>query len=164
MPQIDQIAAIYASQLFWLVVVFAVLYFGIGRAMLPKIQRTVDDRAAKIGGDLAAAEAARAVADAAEETYLAKLAESRGAAQAETAAAKARATAEAEVRVKAADAGIAERVAHAEAALASARDRAMGEIEAVAVEAAREIVRRVTGQDIDRGAAAAAVVTAMARG
>ncbi|WP_174274418.1 F0F1 ATP synthase subunit B family protein, partial [Sphingomonas bacterium] len=107
MPQIDQIAAIYASQLFWLVLVFALIYFGIGRAMLPKIQRTVDDRAAKIDGDLAAAEAARAAADSAEGAYLAKLDESRAAAQAETAAAKARATADAEKRVKAADAEIA---------------------------------------------------------
>lgn len=163
MPQIDQIAAIYASQLFWLVVVFALLYFGIGRAMLPKIQRTVEDRDAKISGDLAAAEAARAAADSAESGYLAKLGESRAAGQAETAAAKARAAATAEIRVKAADAEVAARAAHAEAAIAAARDRAMGEIEAVAVDAAQDIVQRVTGRAVDRGTAAAAVVTAMAR-
>jgi F-type H+-transporting ATPase subunit b len=164
MPQIDQIASIYASQLFWLVVVFALLYFGIGKAMLPKIQRTVDDRDAKISGDLAAAEAARASADAAEEAWTAKLTESRNAAQAETNKAKAAATAAAEVRVKAADAAIAERTAHAEAALAAARDKAVVEIEAVAVEAAQDIVQRVTGTPVDRDAAAAAVVTAMAHG
>ena len=79
MPQIDQIASIYASQLFWLVVVFALIYFGIGRAMLPKIERTVEDRDARISGDLAAAEAARAEADAAEATYTEKLDASRAA-------------------------------------------------------------------------------------
>lgn len=164
MPQIDQIAQIYASQLFWLVVVFALLYFGIGRAMLPKILRTVEDRDAKISGDLAAAEAARAAADTAEEGYTARLTESRTAAQAETAAAKARATADAEARVKTADAQIAERVAHAEAALAAQRDKAIGEIEVVAAEAAQDIVQRVTGQSVDKGAAAAAVAAAMAQG
>lgn len=164
MPQIDQIASIYASQLFWLVLVFALLYFGIGKAMLPKIQRTVEDRDAKISGDLAAAEAARASADAAEEAWTAKLTESRAAAQVETAKAKAAAAAASEVRVKAADAEIAERTAHAEAALAAQRDKALVEIEAVAVEAAQDIVARVTGQTVDAQAAAAAVVTAMARG
>ena len=36
MPQISQAASIYASQLFWLAIVFAAVYFGIGRAMVPK--------------------------------------------------------------------------------------------------------------------------------
>ena len=164
MPQLDQIREIYASQLFWLLVTFALLYFGIGRAMLPKIQRTVDDRDAKISGDLAAAEAARAAADAADEAYGARLATGRGAAQAAIAAAKARAAAASEARIKAADAALAERSAHAEAALAGARDRAIGEIEAVAIEAAQEIVARVTGRAVERGAAADAVVAALPRG
>ena len=162
MPQIDQIASIYASQLFWLVLVFAALYFGIGKAMLPKIQSTVEDRNAKISGDLAAAEAARATADAAEEAWNTKLAESRATALVETAAAKAKATAATEARVKAADAEIAQRTAHAEAALATAREKAIAEIEVVAIDAAQDIVLRVTGTPVDRNAAAAAVTAAMA--
>ncbi|NWP01118.1 ATPase, partial [Escherichia coli] len=47
MPQLSQIPEIYASQLFWLAIVFALIYFGIGKAMVPKIDR--------IAGDLAAA-------------------------------------------------------------------------------------------------------------
>ena len=164
MPQIDQIASIYASQLFWLVVVFALLYFGIGKAMLPKIQRTVDDRDAKIAGDLAAAKAAREAADQADEAYQSGLAASRNEAAAAAAAAKAQATAASEVRVKAADAEIAQHVAHAEAALASARVAAVAQIELVAIEATQSIVERVTGLLVDRGEAAAAVADAMARG
>ena len=60
MPQLSQIGAIYASQLFWLAIVFALIYFGIGKAMVPRIERTIDDRNARIAGDLAAAQAARA--------------------------------------------------------------------------------------------------------
>ena len=48
MPQISQILETYASQFFWLLIVFGLLYFGIGRAMLPKIEATVDARDAKI--------------------------------------------------------------------------------------------------------------------
>ncbi len=60
MPQISQIGEIYASQLFWLAIVIRVIYFGIGTAMSPKIEATIEDRNGRIAGDIAAAEAARA--------------------------------------------------------------------------------------------------------
>jgi F-type H+-transporting ATPase subunit b len=162
MPQIDQIAEIYASQLFWLVIVFALLYFGIGRAMLPKIEKTIEDRDARIQGDLAAAEAARAQADAAEEAYLAKLDASRAAALAETVAAKHQATLDAEAKVKAADAVVQAKAAEAEAKLAGQLAEASAGIENVAAEAAQEIVARVSGLNVDRAEAARAVKTALA--
>ena len=48
MPQITQLPLIFFSQLFWLLVVFAIIFFGIGRGMLPKIQGTVESREKKI--------------------------------------------------------------------------------------------------------------------
>jgi F-type H+-transporting ATPase subunit b len=161
MPQIDQISAIYASQLFWLVVVFALIYFGIGRAMLPKIERTIEDRDAKIKGDIAAAEKARAEADAADDAYQAKLGASRGEAQAAAAKAKAEAALAAEKRVKKVDADIATKVEQAEAELQAQRDEAVAGIETVAIEAAQEIVAKVSGLKVDKRAATKAVKTAL---
>ena len=161
MPQIDQISAIYASQLFWLVVVFALIYFGIGRAMLPKIEATVDDREAKVSGDLVAAEKARAEADAASDAYQAKLGASRGEAQAAAAKAKADAAAAAEKRVKAADVEISTKVAAAEAQIEAQQAEAVAGIEAVAIEAAQEIVAKVSGLKVDKRAATKAVKTAL---
>jgi F-type H+-transporting ATPase subunit b len=160
MPQIDQIASIYASQLFWLVLVFGLILIG-SYAMLPKIQGTVEQRDARISGDLAAAEKARADADAAEEAYQARLGASRGEAQAAAAKAKAEATAAAEKRVKAADAEIAARVADAESQLQAQRAEAVAGIETVAVEATQEIVAKVAGLKVDKRAATKAVKTAL---
>jgi F-type H+-transporting ATPase subunit b len=160
MPQIDQIASIYASQLFWLVLVFGLILIG-SYAMLPKIQGTVEQRDARISGDLAAAEKARADADAAEEAYQARLGASRGEAQAAAAKAKAEATAAAEKRVKAADAEIAARVAEAETQLQAQQAEAVAGIEAVAVEATQEIVAKVAGLKVDKRAATKAVKTAL---
>ena len=56
MPQISQISEIFASQLFWLIVSFGLIYAVIGRGMLPKIEATVDQRDRRISDDLAAAE------------------------------------------------------------------------------------------------------------
>jgi F-type H+-transporting ATPase subunit b len=63
MPQLNQLPEVFWSQLFWLAVVFAIIFFFIGRGMVPKIQSTVDARDKQIADDLAAAQAARAAAD-----------------------------------------------------------------------------------------------------
>src|SRR5687768_2452013 len=69
MPQISQLAATYASQIFWLLLTFGIVFVVIGLGMVPKIQGTVDTRDKTSAGDLAAAEAARVAADRAEEEW-----------------------------------------------------------------------------------------------
>ena len=81
MPQIAQIIETYASQIFWLLIVFGLIYFGIGKAMLPKVAGTVEARDRKIADDLAEAERARARADEIETAYNARITEARAAAQ-----------------------------------------------------------------------------------
>ena len=63
MPQLEQLADVAYSQLFWLLLVLGIIYFGIGKAMLPKIQSTVDARDNRIAEDLAGAQADRAAAE-----------------------------------------------------------------------------------------------------
>ncbi|KQX18048.1 MULTISPECIES: F0F1 ATP synthase subunit B family protein [unclassified Sphingomonas] len=162
MPQIAQIAATYASQIFWLLIVFGLIYFVIGKGMLPKIEATVDARDQKIASDLAAAEAARAKADETEAAYRARIEEARAAALKATQDAKSAGNAEAEKRVKAADAELATKAAEADAALKAAQAKALAEIENVAAEAAREIVAKVSGIEVDTSAAEGAVKAALA--
>ena len=111
MPQLSQIGEIYASLLFWLAIVFALIYFGIGKAMVPKIERTIDDRTARISGDLAAAEAANNIATGLETAYQSGLDTARAQAFKQVADAKAAATARSETTVKAGDADSATRLA-----------------------------------------------------
>lgn len=160
MPQIDQIASIYASQLFWLVLVFGLILIG-SYIMLPKIQGTVEQRDSKISGDLKAAEQARHEADAADEAYQAKLSASRSEAQAAAAKAKADGQLAAEKKIKKADADIHAKIEAAEAELKAQQAEAVAGIEAVAVEAAQEIVAKVSGLKVDKRAATKAVKTAL---
>ena len=157
MPQISQIAATYASQIFWLLITFGILYFGIGKGMVPRIIATVDAREARIAGDLAAAEQARLAADSTEAAWRAEMDAARAAALAETNAAKARAAHSAEIQVRAADAGLAERLAHHDLAIANAKAEAMGNLQSVAAEAARELVAKLSGAQVSVEAAADAV-------
>ena len=164
MPQIEQIAATYASQIFWLLITFGILYFGIGKVMVPKIQSTVDARDQRIQADLAAAEAARRHADTTEEAWRAEMDQARAAAQGETAAAKARATAAFESQVRTADADLAMRMAHHDRAVAEAKAAAMGNIQTIAADAARDLVAKLMGSQVSTEAADAAVRRVMANG
>ena len=164
MPQIAQIASTYAGQIFWLLIVFGLIYFGIGRAMLPKIEATVDMRQRKVADDLAAAEAARVAADATEEAWRSKMAAAKAEAQAATAEAKTKAALAAETRVKAADAKAAVGIAEAEAAIRSSTTAALASIEGAAAEAAQDMVAKLSGAQVTAAAAATAVKEAMAHG
>lgn len=164
MPQLDQITEIYASQLFWLAIVFALIYFGIGKAMVPKIERTMEDRSARIAGDLAAAEAARDAARSADAAYQAGLEAARAEALRVTAGAKVQATSAAEAKLKAATAADEARLADATRTIAEREQAALGEIESATVEAVEAIVARVSGVAVDRASVEQKVKAALAHG
>ena len=164
MPQISQIAATYASQIFWLLITFGILYFGIGKAMVPKIVSTVDAREARIAGDLAAAEAARASADKVQADWQAEMDGARVAAQAETAAAAKRATATFEQQVHAADVELAERLGHHDLAVANAKAEALSNLSGVAAEIAQQLTAKVAGLQVSLDAASDAVRRTTAHG
>jgi F-type H+-transporting ATPase subunit b len=164
MPQISQIGEIYASQLFWLAIVFALIYFGIGKAMVPRIERTIDDRAARIEGDLAAAEAARAQAQASDAAYEAGMNEARAKAAQTFAEAQAKATSGTEARLKAADADAEARLDAAMAGVRDSQRAALAEIEATVVEAAEAIVAKLSTIQPDRAELETQVKAALAHG
>ncbi len=157
MPQIDQIASIYASQLLWLLTVFAIIYVVIGKGMLPKIEGTIHARNDKIAGDLAAAEAARDAAGKTRDAYAAEMDTAHRGAHDAVQAAKNEVTRETEARLKAAQADMAHKLDQAEVALSEMRGKALGEIETVAADAVREIVQRLSGAQVSEGDALVAV-------
>jgi F-type H+-transporting ATPase subunit b len=164
MPQLNQLSLVAYSQFFWLLLVLGLIYFGIGRAMLPKIQSTVDARDKRIADDLAAAQAARTGADETEAAYRARMDASRAEALKLASAAKASSAQAAEARLRAANDELGARVGAAEARIRAATDAALGDIETVAAEAARDMVQRLAGLSVGAGDAAKAVKAAMAHG
>jgi F-type H+-transporting ATPase subunit b len=160
MPQIAQLTAdnwYLASQLFWLLVIFAAVYVVIGRGMLPKIEATVDARDRKVADDLAAAKAAHAAADTLEESYRQKNEAARADAQRLVSEAKDAAARDAEKRLAVVDAELAAKLASAEKEISAARTSAMAEVESVAAEAASELVAKLSGVQVDQASAQQAV-------
>jgi F-type H+-transporting ATPase subunit b len=164
MPQISQIADVYASQLFWLVIFFGALFVIVGLGIVPKVQATIDSRDDKIAADLKAAEAAREAADALENVYRTGMDKGRAEAGKLTADAKVAAIKATEQSIAKADKAIATKADKAAAKIAEARDAALAEIEGIAAEVAQAMVQRVGGLTVEPAAARAAVAKELAHG
>lgn len=164
MPQIAQLAETYSSQIFWLLVIFGLVFFVIGRGMVPRVMDTVAMRDNQIAADLAAAQAARDQADEQEEAWRKRENENRAEAQAVVTAAKADAAAQAEKKLAAAQKRLDKKLAEAEERIAAARAEAAAEVENVAAEAAQDIAGRLAGIEVGRQNAEAAVKKALAHG
>jgi F-type H+-transporting ATPase subunit b len=162
MPQIEQLPLVYSSQWFWLLITLATIYFLVGRGIVPKVERTVDDRNQRIAADLAAAERARAEADETEEAYRLRMDESRGGAMKLTAKAKAEGARSTEARLAKADAAIQAKAVDAQARIRASREAAVKELEQVAGELARDIAGKVGGVSVSTDDAARAVKAVMA--
>ncbi len=161
MPQIEQVAATYASQIFWLLLTFGIVFLTVGLWITPKVAATIDARDASVAGDLAAAEAARKAADEAEARWRAQDQAAREGVQKRIAEARAAGNVAAEKALAAANAEAEARIAAAEARIAEARQAATAEIEAVAADAARDIVARLSGVEVTAAEAEYAVKAAL---
>ena len=157
MPQISQLSEVFSSQLFWLAVVFGLIFFGIGRGMLPKIRSTVDARDHQVSDDLEKAKAARTGAEETEARWRARMDEARVEAARIAQEAKSESGRETEARIKAAVDEIDSRVEAARQRIRDAAAAARAELEAVAADAAQQMVEQLTGIKVESQDAAKAV-------
>lgn len=145
MPQLDFSNPLMLAQVVWLLIIFGVLYYVLAHVVLPRFEGVLENRRARIQGDLEAARAAKAEADAALDAHRSATARSRTEAQAAIAEAQASANAEAAARAAALNARLNDQITAAEARIAASRDSAMGALREVATDTADALVKRLTG-------------------
>jgi F-type H+-transporting ATPase subunit b len=161
MPQFN--FAYFLPQMAWLAGLFAVLYFLIVRATLPKLGKVMQEREDKVGGDIVAAESAKAESDNVIDAYHSALRKVQEEARTLLASARSDAQKDVEGRLHEADVAIGAKVEAAQSALEAARSRAAGEIQAIAADAAGSIVERLTGTRPADDKAKAAAQAALAK-
>ncbi len=164
MPQLSQLSLVYSSQWFWLVITLATIYFVVGKGMVPRVERTMDDRNAQIADDLAAADKARTEADAVEEAYRLRIDASRAQSAKLTAKAKADSAVTTEKKLGEVDASLDARLAEAQVRIRGARGAAVKDIEGVAAELAKDIAAKVAKLDVSLVDSAKAVKLVMSDG
>jgi F-type H+-transporting ATPase subunit b len=153
----------YASQIFWLAIIFVALYMLMARIALPRVGEIIATRQQHVDNDLAEAKRLKDSSDAAIAAYEKALADARGRAQALANETREKYAAEAETARKALDATLNGRIAEAERTIATRRTAAMVNVQGIAVETATAIVERLTGSAPSNADVAKSVAEALKR-
>lgn len=153
----------FASQLLWLALAFALLYWLMAKVALPRIGGILHDRSQRLASDLDEAHRSKAEADAAAQAYEASLKEARANAERIAQEARSQLAAESERRRKILEGELNQKLAAAEATIAARRNEAMGNVRAIAAETATAIVERLVGQSPDRAAVEGALDRTLTR-
>lgn len=154
-------AETFASQIFWFVITFVLLYWLMSRVALPRVGAIVSARAGKIEGDLAAAQKTKDETDAAIAGYEKKLADARTNAQSIAAQTRDKLMAQADERRKTLEGKLADRLHEAEKTIVRTKTAAMANVKSIATEAAAAIVERLIGSKPDQKAVTDAVEKAL---
>jgi len=138
----------FATQIFWLLLTFGILYFLLSKIFLPRIGETIEERSSKIADDLDSAARMQAEAEEAEKAYTQSLADAR--AQAHTVAETTRQAIDAEIKAEldAADAEAARQAEVADARIRKIRSEAMSNIETIATDAAQATIKTLIGKTL----------------
>ena len=154
-PPMD--AHTFPSQIFWLVIFFALLYLLMSKVALPKMASVLAHRHKTIEGDLARASAMKNETEAAVQAYEKALADARAKANAIAAETRAKMNAEMDAERASLDKTLAAKTAEAEAKIATAKAQAMKDVGEVAAETAAEIVAALTGSQVSKAEAVKAI-------
>ncbi len=132
----------FPSQIFWTLLLFAVLYFGLSRFILPKLGSTIETRQSTIADDLDEAQRFADESEAAQKALELRMAEAR--AKARETGDKARTKIETKISEETArvDAELATKLDAAEARITDLRNDAMTNVEQIASDAAQSIAGR----------------------
>lgn len=159
MPQFDPSS--FASQLFWLAVMFAALYWVVARLAVPRIGEVLEQRARVIQDDLDRAQALKAETDRALAAYDKAMADARAQAYEHMKAMQADMKAIADKRTTEVSNDVAAQIGQAEARINAAKQQALESIKGVAAETARDVVAKLAGLSPDAGAVENAVAAAL---
>lgn len=147
LPQLDPSS--YASQVFWLVIVFVLLYIFFSRKTLPDISQTVEGRAERIKNDLDTAERVKKEVQDVQENYNAALGDARQKSQ------DLFKSVEADIKKRTDDFNSSfldksqNLVADTEKEIDAARKKALKDMETIAAEVAAKAASKIIGVEAD---------------
>jgi F-type H+-transporting ATPase subunit b len=153
----------FASQLFWLVITFVLLYLLMSKLALPRVGSVIEARAKRIADDLADAQKAKTESDEAVAAYEKALADARARAQAIASETRDKHAAEADRSRKALEEQLNGKLAQAEEVIRANKTAAMANVSGIATDTAKAIVAQLIGTAPSDQAVAAAVDKALKR-
>lgn len=161
MPQLNPAA--FIPQLFWLGVTFILLYILMRQVAIPHVAHVIENRRARLEGDLGRAADCRAQAEGVLAAYEKALASARADAQATLRQISEKMAAEAAERQHRLAAELAGKIAEAERRVAESKERALADIRSIAADVGGTMVEKLTGTRPGAAEMAEAVDGALSR-
>lgn len=155
LPQMD--VSTYASQIFWLLIAFGLLYLLLSRVFLPRLGAVLEERRDRIADDLDTAATLRSEADDAGRAMDAAMADARARAHAIMARQREQLTAEIDAEAGQAEAALDARLGEAEATIARRKGEALARVRDVATDTAGVLVQKLIGVQLSEAETEAAV-------
>jgi F-type H+-transporting ATPase subunit b len=159
MPQFDP--TWFASQIFWLVVTFAALYWVVARIAIPRIGEVIEQRTRLVQDDIDRAAALKAETDQAVAAYDRAMADARSQAQDHIRSVATELKAAADKKTAEVTSAVAAQISEAEARIAKAKAEALNGMRAIAADTARDVVTKLAQITPAPGAVDAAVSAAL---
>lgn len=157
MPQLDP--TYFASQIFWLFLTFAFLYFMFARKVLPSVAEVLENRQNRLTGEIERAEALKKEAEDARKTYEVALAEARFKAGETLKGMHANIASMQDERKSKLDESLSRQMAEAEIRITKTREKALKEMEEVAVGVTQLIVEKLLDKQVDEKAVRQSLTT-----
>lgn len=155
MPQLDPAA--FLPQIFWLFILFGLIYLFVANSAAPKITRVLERRQDRIASDLEEAERLQGKAEEARAGYEKAMEEARARALATVTSKRNALKIELESKYSSLTGKLVAEAAASEEKIMAAKDRALDDIRAMSVDICRDIIRSVSGLDLDEKIVAPAV-------
>jgi|SRR6185312_6769457 len=143
LPQFD--LAQWPGQMIWILAIFVVMFALLSRVFLPRVADTIAAREDRIAGDIGDARRLKEQADAEARAAQEETAQARARAQRLGLDAKTRAQAEAAAEDAKEQAKLAETLSRADLRIQGARDDALSHVREIALQAASDMVIKLTG-------------------
>lgn len=147
----------FPSQIFWLVIFFALLYLLMSKVALPRMEAVLKNRHKAIESDLSKASALKHETEAAIQHYEKSLADARANAQGIATETRTKIAAEIETERSALEKTLSVKLAEADSRISATKAKAMQDVHEVAAETAAEIVSALTGAPVSKEQAAKAI-------
>lgn len=147
LPQLD--VSTYPSQLFWLAIAFALMYFIFSRKSLPEISSVLENRQQHIESDLSHADSLKKDAEKAQLAYESSLVEARAKAHEAMHDAQETIQAKADKQSEEFRARVEQDIQALERSLQKAKEAAMDDMNTIAAEVASEAAKKIVGINPD---------------
>ena len=156
MPQLDP--TYWASQAFWLILIFTLLYLALSKMLIPKIKESIDDRENKIKDDLDEAQKLKSIAEEKLKQYLITIENAKKETLKIIFESKKKLSTEIQNKKKNFDKEIEIEVKNAEIEIEKLKKDSLKDISTISEEMTSKVIELVSGEPLNHSSVKAAVV------